>query len=91
MLDPLQDLLFLQVSGETKNVYSGLQAFHVITITPGSEVKCSSPSEPNLCSFQPTKLSPGGACVSVCHLPKPLQNTGRDGNNGPPEQLLKKV
>lgn len=71
---------FCSVSGETKNVYSGVQAFHVITITPGNETMCISPSEPSLCSPQPTKFSLGGVCVcvSVCHLPKwPLEHRQR--------------
>lgn len=61
---------FCNVSGETKNVYSGVQTFHVISITPGNETMCLSPGEPSLCSFQPTKFSLGGVCVLVCHLPK---------------------
>lgn len=79
LLLPLQDfhagsfpgpIVFAVSQVKPKNVYSGLQAFHAIPITPGSEIMCISPSEPNLCSFQPTKFSPGGVPVRVCHLPK---------------------
>lgn len=38
----------------------GAGAFQVISITPGSETMCVRPSEPNLCSPQPTKFSLGG-------------------------------
>lgn len=63
-------IVFAVSQVKPKTVYSGLQAFRVITITPGSEVMGISPREPNLCSFQPTKFSPGGVCISVCHLPQ---------------------
>lgn len=77
LLSPLKDLgagsfpgpIVFAVS-QVKPKMSTPEAFQVISITPGSETMCVRPSEPNLCSPQPTKFSLGGVCVSVCRLPK---------------------
>lgn len=74
------------VSGETKNVYSGVQAFHVITITPGNETMCISPSEPSLLFSSAYKILSGGVCVLVCVIfLRGLQNIDKDGSNCTPE------
>lgn len=79
LLSPLKDLgagsfpgpiVFAVSQVKPKMSTPGARAFQVISITPGSETMCVRPSEPNLCSPQPTKFSLGGVCVSVCHCPQ---------------------
>lgn len=79
LLWPLKDLgsgsfpgpiVFAVSQVKPKMSTPGARAFQVISITPGSETMCVCPSEPNLCSPQPTKFSLGCVCVSVLHPPK---------------------